>query len=118
MIGSDIWPKFHDAVILKFQINQEGESFLVIHTWEMTKEVDDQGYYRLTKHVVVEFVLQKVQKVDVQDLFGRGIIFSLIVKRIEDGFNFDISSSYGLNGSLDAEGVSIRMTPGEPPAMD
>ncbi|HSS96439.1 MAG TPA: Imm50 family immunity protein [Terriglobales bacterium] len=112
------WPTFHDAVILKFQINQESKSFLVIHAWEMTKEVDAHGYYKLTKHVVVDFILQKIQKVEVMDLFDRGIIFSLAIKKINNTFNFDISSSYGLNGTIEAEDVEIRMTPGEPLPRD
>lgn len=35
------WPSFHDAEIISLHLNRNGNSFLRVHTWEMTKEVDD-----------------------------------------------------------------------------
>src|SRR5712692_434714 len=37
------WPSFHDAEIIRLHLNRRGSSSLVIHTWEMTKEVDEKG---------------------------------------------------------------------------
>ena len=47
------WPDFHDAEVRKFQAGIGTPSFLVIHTCKMTNQVNSQGYYELTKHVVV-----------------------------------------------------------------
>ena len=64
------WPDFHDAEVLKFHLDPATSSSLVVHTWEMTNRVNAEGYYDLTKHVVVEFVLEEMSKVDLADLWG------------------------------------------------
>jgi hypothetical protein len=51
------WPTFHDAEIICLHLNRSDASFLFVHTWERTSDVDKKGYYVRTKHVVVEFVL-------------------------------------------------------------
>jgi hypothetical protein len=33
------WPNFHDAEVMSLHLNRGAPSSLVIHTWEMTKEV-------------------------------------------------------------------------------
>ncbi len=40
------WPGFHDAEVLKFRLNIGEPSYLVVHTWEMTKEVNAHGAER------------------------------------------------------------------------
>ena len=52
------WPNFHDAEIISLHLNRSGHSSMRAHTWEMTKEIDQNGYYVLTKHLVVEFVFE------------------------------------------------------------
>ena len=54
------WPSFHDAEVILLHLNRSDASTLAVHTWEMTKEVDEKGFYVLAKHVVVEFVMKEV----------------------------------------------------------
>jgi hypothetical protein len=110
------WPDFHDAVVTKLHVEIGAPSSLVIHTWEMTNRVDPQGYYELTKHVVVEFVLDGVSTVALQDLRPNSILMDLVIEGVESGFRLILSSSYGLSGTIEAQGVSIHLTPG-PPAL-
>ena len=49
------WPTFHDAQVLSITLNRTGESKVVIHAFEMTKEVDAQGHDVLRKHCLVTF---------------------------------------------------------------
>jgi hypothetical protein len=42
------WPSFHDAEVIGLHLNRKGSSSLRIHTWEMTKDVDEKGYYDLS----------------------------------------------------------------------
>jgi hypothetical protein len=58
------WPGFYDAEVLKLSLNIGEPSSLVVHTWEMTNKVNAQGFYELTKHVVVEFTLEGVSCVN------------------------------------------------------
>jgi hypothetical protein len=109
------WPDFHDAVVMKLCVEIGAPSSLVIHTWEMTNRVDPQGYYELTKHVVVEFVFDGVSTVALQDLWPHSILMDLVIERAESGFRLILSSSYGLSGTIEAQSVSIHLTPGPPP---
>ena len=54
------WPSFHDAELVALHLNRKGNSSLSVHTWEMTKELNDKGYYVLAKHIVVEFIFETV----------------------------------------------------------
>jgi hypothetical protein len=54
------WPSFHDAEVISLHQNRSATSSLLLHTWEMAKETDERGYYVLTKHVVVEFLLEEI----------------------------------------------------------
>jgi hypothetical protein len=54
------WPSFHDGEILSISLSRSGSSCVRIHTWEMTKEVDEKGYFILRKHVIVSFFLDEL----------------------------------------------------------
>lgn len=109
------WPDFHDAVVLKLHIDLSAPSWLVIHTWDMTNRVDARGYYELAKHVVVEFVLEGVHMVSLEDLWDHSILLDVVIAKTETGFRISLSAAYGLCGSIEAKDVSLRITPGPPP---
>jgi hypothetical protein len=90
-------------------------SYLVVHTWEMTNKVDAQGFYELTKQIVVEFVLEGIANVNLGDLWEHSILLDLGAEKTERGFRLDFSAAYGLSGTIEAQGISLRLTPGKPP---
>ena len=49
-------PSFHDAEIVSLSLHRRAPSMLSIHAWNMTKEVDDRGYFVLDRHAVVTFM--------------------------------------------------------------
>ena len=108
------WPAFHDAEVLRFQLNLKAPCHLSLHTWEMTSRVDERGFYELTKHVVVDFTLTNVSALNFVDPWERSILLDLTIERTGAGFRLDLSSSYGLSGSLEAEHLSLRLKPGRP----
>ena len=108
------WPDFHDAEIMSLHLNRKGTSSLRVHTWEMTKEVDAKGYYVRTKHVVVEFVLESVSGLTVNGFNHQNVIFGLVIEKIESGFRLTLDECYGLAGILEAQNVTLRLTPGKP----
>src|SRR5438067_11086704 len=61
------WPSFHDAEVLSIHLNRSGESSVAIQTWHRTNEVDDRGYFIATKHVLVTFMLEGIQSVQLND---------------------------------------------------
>ena len=108
------WPSFHDAEIISLHLNRRGSSSLRVHTWETTKEVDEKGYYVLAKHVVVEFILETVSGLSLNGFNHQNVIFGLEVEKIDSGFRLTLDDCYGLAGSIEAERMSLRFTPGKP----
>ena len=108
------WPSFHDAEIVSLHLNRGGNSSLRVHTWEMTKEVDEKGYYVLAKHVVVEFILEAVSGLSLNGFNHQNVIFGLEVEKIDSSFRLRFDDCYGLAGTIDAKRASLRLTPGKP----
>ena len=48
------WPSFHDAPLFDVALNADELRFTV-HGFVMTDEIDERGYFRLTKHHLVRF---------------------------------------------------------------
>lgn len=108
------WPSFHDAEVISLHLNRIGLSSLALHTWEMTKEVDDKGYYVLAKHVVVEFAMKEVVGLSLNGFSHQNVIFGLAIERTENGYRLALDDCYGIAGDLEAKGISIRLIPGKP----
>ena len=108
------WPSFHDAEVVRLHLNRRGFSKLAVHTWEMTKNLDSKGCYELVKHVVVEFILEDVSDLSLESFSGQNVIFGLAIDKIETGFRLTLDPCYGLSGSIVAQSVFIRLTPGRP----
>jgi hypothetical protein len=108
------WPDFHDAEILSLHLDRKGTSSLRVHTWQMTKETDEKGNYALEKHVVVEFNLEGVSDLDLSGFNHQNVIFGLSLEKTDSGFRLILHECYGLGGSIEAEKLSLSLTPGEP----
>lgn len=109
------WPDFHDAEIVSLHLNRRGPSYLAVHTWETTKRLNSQGYNECEKHVVVEFILHDISALSLEGFSGQNVIFRLALERTEAGFRLTLAPCYGLSGAVEAQSMSIRLTPGMPP---
>jgi hypothetical protein len=107
------WPDFHDAVVTKLHLCL-GASLLAIHTWKMTNRVDAKGFYETEMHVAVEFDLEGITAATLNDLWENSILLDLTINRIDNGFRLDLLSAYGLSGTIEAETLSLHITPGAP----
>jgi hypothetical protein len=105
------WPSFHDAEILSLTLNRNGTSTLRIHTWRMTSQVDERGYYVLEKHVRISFQLREISGLDLEDFNAQNVIDGLDLRRVGDGFQLDLGPCYGLTGSISARDLSIEFEP-------
>jgi hypothetical protein len=108
------WPDFHDAEVTRLRLETGAPSSLLVRTWEMTNQVDAKGFYELRKHVVAEFVIEEISAIDLQDLWDHSILLSLGIEKTETGFRLSFSAAYGLCGTIEAQGLSLRITPGKP----
>lgn len=111
------WPTFHDAEVICLHLNRKSPSILKVHTWEMTSEVDGTGHYVLAKDVVVDFVIDISSADEALELYGfshQNVIFGLVINKVDSAYKLDIDQCYGLGGSIKADNISIRITPGKP----
>lgn len=108
------WPVFHDAEIVSLHLNRKGNSFVRVHTWEMTKEVDQNGYYVLAKHIVVEFILENISGLNLNGFNQQNVVFGIDLEKTDSGFRLTLQGCYGMEGSIDAERVFLRLVPGKP----
>ena len=112
------WPSFHDAEVISLSLHRSGASSLVLHTWEVSKEIDEKGYYVLAKHAVVEFLMKRVVDLDLSGFNQQNVIFGLEIHKLETGNRLTLADCYGIAGKIDATDISIRLTPGKPAASD
>ena len=108
------WPNFHDAEIISLHLNRSGHSSMRAHTWEMTKEIDQNGYYVLTKHLVVEFVFENISGLDLNGFSHQNVVFGIEIQKTESGFRLTLQGCYGMEGSIEAEKMSLRLASGKP----
>jgi hypothetical protein len=108
------WPSFHDAEVVSLHLNRRAPSSLIVHTWEMTNEVNKQGHYQSVKHVVVKFIIDGITALNISDFSIQNVIFGLSLEKKDSKFVLNLEPCYGLAGTLEAEDISILLNPGKP----
>ncbi|UWQ81548.1 immunity 50 family protein (plasmid) [Leisingera sp. S132] len=111
-------PGFHDAEVLDLHLKRSGKSKLSIHTRNMTSEIEN-GYYRLEKHAVVTFTMDRIFELEIEGFNHQNVIGGLSLKRVRSGENtgvyeLQIEPVFGLSGVIRAQAVSVSYTPGKP----
>jgi hypothetical protein len=128
------WPTFHDAWIHELKMSvADGEPWvpgsvaptldLIIHVFEMTKEVDAEGCLVLRKHTLVHFQFRNVEDLELRKFSFQNSILELIFghkpmahRPIEcpplDVLTVRVSSSCGLSGEFTCHsGVVLSAEP-------
>lgn len=109
-------PSFHDAEILTLLLDREqSRCALRVHTFEMTSDVDERGFFILKNHVVVSFQLEGVVHLELQDFNEQNAIYGLSISRTADsGFRVELDRCHGLFGFVEAREMTIELEPGKP----
>lgn len=102
------WPSFHDAEIISLALARRGESVLRVYP------------YHPAKPATVNFVLEDVTDVELQDFSSQNVIFDLRVETAIDqngdkAFRLTLYPCYGLAGRIDAKSIRIELSPGKSP---
>jgi hypothetical protein len=104
-------PSFHDAILRELELRQGAPSKLVAHTFRMESETDAEGYYLLSKHVVVTLTFFDLLEVQLFEFMEAGIINHVDIERDNDGVTFAFDSSYGVHGRIKAKRVVVAFEP-------
>ena len=105
------WPSFHDAEVLELSLHRQGKSWLRVHTWRMTREVDPTGHFVLDRHAVVTFWFEDVLDLELADFSVQNVIFGLTCEPLEKGFRVSLSPCFGIAGHIDAEHLAVSLEP-------
>src|SRR6202030_3838275 len=86
------WPSFHDANVISYAGPTAGRPTidLILHTWEMTSEVDAKGYYVLRKHSLVTFHFAGVHSTSLERFDSGNILFGMDITRAGDADSFHV----------------------------
>lgn len=119
------WPSFHDAEILWLHLDRNiscEKEFgtpsirFALHGWEMTSEIDENGYYILRKHRIVEFQFDGLGGMAVDGFNHQNAIFGLRISRVDEDrperIRVEFEPAHGLAGSFVAvSGRVVSVTP-------
>jgi hypothetical protein len=105
------WPAFHDAEISAFRLAPSAVVTFKVYAWNMTSDVDANGYFRNEKYADVEFVLEGVSALSINDLTDVGVLFELDIEEEVTHLKLTLVSSYGVNGTISFAKGSVSLKP-------
>jgi hypothetical protein len=121
------WPTFHDAEVQSFSVSG-GETIAQtlpsdtpiinarIHVFEMTQEVDQQGFYVLAKHTLVDLRFGDIVDLKLEGFVQQNALWGLNIQPVplSPGFSQDpasikveFSPSCGLYAAFQCGSVSV-----------
>jgi hypothetical protein len=105
------WPSFHDAQVRAYQPPTSGSPALAftLHTWQMTDEVDANGYFILRNHALVSFRFLGLHDVQMDAFAADNILFGLDFDQgsSPDSFHVQLDSVMDMSGSFSAHSGEI-----------
>lgn len=104
-------PSFHDAHLRSLSLFSGGIATMQIFAWNITDQVDAQGYFVLEKHAIVTLTLEGVTAVRLSDFDLPGIIFEMKIERAEERYRVSWYGSYGVEGELTARTIRFAVRP-------
>jgi hypothetical protein len=109
-------PRFHDAEVLGLTLDREGATCaLRVHGFEMTNEVDANGFFICTKHAVVTFVVGWLAELELHDFGDQNALMGLAITRDEQArFRLELDPANGLSGVIVGHTLRIAIEPGMP----
>ncbi len=113
------WPSFHDAEIHRISMERSGSDApsvtMDIHLFQMTDEVDEQGYFVLKNHRLVTLRFCRIQLDEIVDFNHQNVLFRLEINetdpgRFEGGQTFEVigDTSYGCSFRLACKKVVVE----------
>lgn len=109
-------PRFHDAEVLSVALDRQGSTCrLRVHAFEMTNEVDADGFFACTKHVIVTFAVGDLIELELVGFNSQNALMGLNIRRgLDAQFRIELESAYGLGGIVEGRTLHIELAPGVP----
>jgi hypothetical protein len=118
------WPSFHDAEILELHflrgyVQPEKCIYnfplltLKIHLWDLTREVDGDGFFVLRNHILTTLKFTDVAEFQMEGFNDQNAMLSLSVNRHERSespspfFMVNIAPAFGMGASFECTGIEV-----------
>jgi hypothetical protein len=114
------WPSFHDAEVISIELFRNpkgtGEPSLraKIHTFEMTPEIDNRGFYILKNHVLATILFRGIDENHVAGFNQQNVLRDLVITDISsrqlERLNFEVRfpSSFGVEAEFKCRAVEVE----------
>ncbi len=116
------WPTFHDSEVLSIHLDRTSESRVAIHAFQMTSEVDGEGFYVLTKHAIVTFFLKGfprnqygITSSRIECFNEQNMLSSVSVSKGNGYYELKLSGCFGVDACIVCAEMSVKIEPGIPP---
>lgn len=114
------WPSFHDAEVIWLRLDGKATSLgdgptieTLIHTFEMTSEVNAAGFYVLRNHVLVHLRFSRVMETILEGFDHEHVLMGLSIKDIRprpmERLNFEVKLDpvYGPEASFQCQDIEV-----------
>ncbi|MGO9108253.1 MAG: Imm50 family immunity protein [Thermoguttaceae bacterium] len=114
------WPSFHDAEVIWMRFDRRATSLgngptveALIHTFEMTSEVNSAGFYVLRNHVLVHLRFSRVMELILDGFNHQNALLVLSIEDIRhrqmEHLNFEVKfdTSFGLEASFQCQDIEV-----------
>ena len=114
------WPSFHDAEVLWMKLDRRpvpggiGPTLDTgIHAFEMTSELNPEGYYVLRNHVLVHMRFRDVVGLRLDGFNFQNVLCVLEISKLskpsDEGSKFDVEfgSTYGVQATFQCGGIRV-----------
>ena len=108
------WPSFHDAEVVSIELPRSGPARISVHTFDCTGEVNQKGQYVCQKHVVVTFLLNGVDGLELSGFNLQNVVSGVTIAKTERGYEVQLEGCYGVEGAVSANSVRVEFVPGPP----
>lgn len=108
------WPSFHDGKVLSIDHQNSRSMRMRIHTWELTREVDEKGFFKTRKNVVVTFGISDIRQLQFEHFGVPNTLVELEVTRAEGGLRLLLNDVCDGTGEIVAGAVRIDLEPAPP----
>jgi hypothetical protein len=110
------WPTFHDAEVVKVTFESlptyRSAVTFTIHAFEMISEVNEKGYFNLTKKCQIELQLIGIKELEFDYFSHQNVIFELCFEEQGSDIKTVFSSSVGMDATVIAEeALILSLTP-------
>jgi hypothetical protein len=110
------WPSFHDAEVIWLRLDRGSDGPTIeslIHTFEITNEVNTEGFLVLKNHVLVHLRFSGVRESKIDGFNCQNVLFGISISDVRhrqmEHLNFEVEfdSTFGVNVAFQCQDVEV-----------